>query len=229
MNNSIKINDLPQNERPMEKMIKLGAESLSNAELIAILLRTGTKGENIIALSTRLLSELNGLDGILTANLEDTKKIKGIKNVKACQIIAISELFKRFKTLKSQANDFKVSSPKDVAQFLINEMEFEDQEVLKLILLGTKNNIISIKNVFKGGLNSSVVHPREIFREAVKVGCANIIIAHNHPSGDPTPSREDINISIRIKECGEIMGIKLLDHIIVGKSKYVSLKEKGII
>lgn len=226
---NIKISDIPLNERPMEKLLNYGVDGLSNPELLAILLRTGTKGENVISLSTRLLSNLGDLDGILDASLEDIKAIKGIKDVKACQIIALSELFKRFKTLRSKNNLFKVSSPKDIAELLINEMSYLNQEVLKLILLNTKNNIIKMENIFKGSLNSSIVHPREIFREAVKYGSANIIITHNHPSGDPTPSREDINITNRLKECGEIMGIKLLDHLIIGNNRYFSLKEKGII
>ena len=226
---NIKISDIPLNERPMEKLLNYGVDGLSNPELLAILLRTGTKGENVISLSTRLLANLGDLDGILDASLEDIKAIKGIKDVKACQIIALSELFKRFKTLRSKNNLFKVSSPKDVAELLINEMSYLNQEVLKLILLNTKNNIIKMENIFKGSLNSSIVHPREIFREAVKYGSANIIITHNHPSGDPTPSREDINITNRLKECGEIMGIKLLDHLIIGNDRYFSLKEKGII
>lgn len=229
MSIDVKINDIPENERPMERLIKFGADSLSNAELLAILLRTGTRGENIISISTRLLSQVDGLDGLLNISLDDIKKIRGIKTVKACQLMAMTELFKRFNTLRSQRQEYKITSPKDVADLLINEMNSLNQEVLKLILLNTKNIIIGVKEVFKGSLNTSIVHPREIFSEAVKKGSANIIICHNHPSGDPTPSKEDINLTIRIKQCGELMGIGLLDHIIIGNSKYISLKEKGII
>lgn len=229
MQNNIKINDIPKNERPMEKLLKYGADDLTNAELLAVLLRSGTRGENIISLSTRLLSEVGGLDGLLHINLDEVKKLKGIKDVKACQIVAMMELFKRFRTLKSISNDFKVSSPKDISTLLINEMNNLNQEVLKLILLNTKNIVIGVRDVFKGSLNSSIVHPREIFREAVQRGSANIIICHNHPSGDSTPSKEDINITLRIKQCGDLMGIKLLDHIIIGNNNYISLKEKGII
>ena len=229
MQSNIRINDIPQNERPMEKLLKYGSDDLSNAELLAVLLRSGTRGENIISISTRLLSDVGGLDGLLHINLEEAKKIKGIKDVKACQIIAMIELFKRFRTLRSVTNEFKVSSPKDISKLLINEMNNLNQEVLKLILLNTKNTVIGVKDVFKGSLNSSIVHPREIFREAVQRGSANIIICHNHPSGDPTPSKEDINITLRIKQCGDLMGIGLLDHIIIGNNNYISLKEKGII
>ena len=229
MAENIRVNDIPLNERPVEKLLQFGVESLSNEELIAILLRTGTKGENVIALSKRLLIELDGLDGLLNVSFEEASKIKGIKKVKACQIIAMMELFNRFKTLKSQKENLKISSPKDVSTLLINEMSNFKQEVFKLILLNTKNIIIGTKDVFKGTLNSSIVHPREVFKEAVQRGSANIIVCHNHPSGDPNPSKEDINITIRLKECGRIMGIELLDHIIIGNNKYVSLKEKGII
>lgn len=229
MSNDVKINDIPKNERPMERLIKFGADSLSNAELLAILLRTGTRGENIISISTRLLSQVEGLDGLLNISLDDIKKIRGIKNVKACQLMAMIELFKRFNTLRSQRQEYKITSPKDVADLLINEMNGLNQEVLKLILLNTKNIIIGVKDVFKGSLNTSIVHPREIFSEAVKKGSANIIICHNHPSGDPMPSKEDINLTVRIKQCGELMGIGLLDHIVIGNNKYISLKEKGII
>jgi DNA repair protein RadC len=229
MQNNIKINDIPKNERPMEKLLMYGAEDLSNAELLAVLLRSGTRGENIVSLSTRLLYDVGGLDGLLYINIEEIKKLKGIKDVKACQIIAMVELFKRFRTLKSQKDNFKVSSPKDISMLLVNEMNNLNQEVLKVILLNTKNIVIGIKDVFKGSLNSSIVHPREIFKEAVQRGSANIIICHNHPSGDPTPSKEDIDVTLRIKQCGDLMGIKLLDHIIIGNSNYISLKEKGII
>ncbi|MGL5379376.1 RadC family protein [Clostridium sp.] len=229
MNNSIKISDIPENERPREKLLLSGPESLSDSELLAVILKTGTRGENIISLSTRVLSEVRGLDGLLNISLNDITSIKGIKNSKASQIIAIAELFKRFKTLKAQNKDYKITSPNDVGSLLINEMSALHQEVLKLIMLDTKNKIIGIKDVFKGTLNTSIVHPREIFSEAVKRNCANIIVCHNHPSGDPTPSKDDINITIRLKECGKFMGIELLDHIIVGNGKFISLKEKGIL
>ena len=229
MNNNIKIRDIPAEERPIEKLLLNGPEALNNAELLAVILRTGTKGENVISLSTRLLSEFEGLNGLLNTGLSDIKRIKGIKNIKASQILAMGELFRRFNSLRAIKNNERISSPKDVANLLINEMIDLKQEILKLIMLDTKNNILGIKDVFKGSLNSSIVHPREIFNEALKKSSSSIIICHNHPSGDPTPSKEDINITIRIKECSKIIGIDLLDHIIVGKKKFISLKEKGII
>lgn len=229
MKNNIRVNDIPLNERPIEKLLQFGVNTLSNDELLAILLRTGTRGENVIELSKRLLIELNGLDGLLNVSYEEASKIKGIKKVKACQIIAMMEIFNRVRTLKSKSDEIKISSPKDISTLLINEMANLKQEVFKLILLNTKNIVISTKDIFKGTLNSSIVHPREVFKEAIQRGSVNIIVCHNHPSGDPSPSKEDINITIRLKECGRIMGIELLDHIIIGNNKYVSLKEKGII
>ena len=229
MENNLKIKDMPNNERPKEKLLTYGAEVLSNSELLAIILRTGTVGENVLELSNRLLSELEGLDGILSATFDDITSIKGIKDAKASQILALSELFKRFRTLKAMRKDVKITSPKDIADLLMGEMNDLNQEVLKVILLNTKNIVIGTRDVFKGSLNTSIVHPREIFKQAINKNSASIIICHNHPSGDPTPSQEDINITLRIKECGNIIGIKLLDHIIIGKNKFISLKEKGLI
>lgn len=226
---SLKIKDIPQDERPKEKLLTYGAETLSNSELLALILRTGTKGENVLELSGRLLGELEGLDGILKANFNDIVLIKGIKEGKASQILALAELFKRFKTLKSMRKDVKITSPRDLADLLMGEMNELNQEILKAILLSTKNTIIGVKDIFKGSLNTSVVHPREIFKEAINKNSASIIISHNHPSGDPTPSKEDINITLRVKECGNIIGIPLIDHIIIGNNKFVSLKERGLI
>lgn len=228
MDNNLKIMDIPISERPIEKLINFGAETLNNQELLAVILRCGTKGQNILTLSDRILSEVNGLNGILNITYDEIKKIKGIKTVKASQILALGELFRRFNTLKADRK-ITINSPKDIAEMLMIEMANLNQEILKLIILNSKNKIIKIKDVFKGTLNSSLVHPREIYCEAIKSSGASIIICHNHPSGDPTPSEEDINITLRLIECGKIIGINLLDHIIVGDKKYLSLKEKGII
>ncbi|EEH99180.1 DNA repair protein RadC [Clostridium tertium] len=229
MNNSIKVIDIPKEERPIEKLLINGPEILSNAELLAVILRTGTRGENVISLSTRILSEFDGLNGLLDIGISEITSIKGIKNIKASQILAIGELFRRFNSLNLIREGNSISSPRDIAKLLINEMMSLKQEILKLIMLDTKNNIIGIKDVFKGSLNTSIVHPREIFKEALKKSSSSIIICHNHPSGDPTPSKEDINITLRLKECSKIIGVDLLDHLIIGKGKFVSLKEKGII
>ena len=229
MDNYLRICDIPKGERPIEKLLMYGAESLNNQELLAIILRCGAKGESVLSLSDRILNSVGGLDGLMNISYYDVTKLKGIKNVKSAQILALVELFKRFQTLRSTKEKVSINNPSDIAKLLVNEMSTLKQEVLKLIVLSTKNTVLREKDVFKGSLNSSIVHPREIYCEAIKYGGAAIIICHNHPSGDPTPSKEDINVTLRIKECGKIIGINLLDHIIIGDKKYVSLKEKGII
>lgn len=229
MNKNLIIKNMPQYEKPKEKLLTYGAETLNNSELLAIILGNGIKGENAVELSNRILNEFNNLDGILTAEYKDIISIRGIKSGKASQIMALSELFKRFRTLKAGRRDVKITSPKDLADLLMGEMSCLNQEVLKVITLSTKNIIIEVKDVFKGSLNNSIIHPREIFKRAISNHSASIIICHNHPSGDPTPSSEDINITLRIKDCGRIIGIPLIDHIIIGNNKFISLKEKGLI
>lgn len=227
MEKTLKIMDLPQNERPREKLLRYGSEILSNAELLAIILRTGSSSENIINLSNRILKETGGLNGVLSCSIEELLKLKGIGEAKATQLLAIAELLKRFKSFQS-GEQYKISQPKDAADYIMNDMRYLKQEHLKVIMLNTKNIVLSVKNVSIGSLNSSIVHPREVFCEAIKKSSASVIICHNHPSGDPTPSGEDIALTSRIKECGKLLGIELLDHIIIGDGVYVSLKEKGI-
>ena len=226
---NLKVMDLPLNERPEEKLFLYGAEALSNTELIALILRCGSKKESVLGLSTRVLESVNGLNGMISAGAEDFLHINGIKRAKASKLIALCELAKRINSYRGTSEEIKVTEPRIIADILMNEMQNLPQEVLKLIILNTKNVVISIREVFKGSLNSSIVHPREIFSEALKKNAASIIICHNHPSGDPTPSKEDVNITLRLKECGKIMGIELLDHIIIGNRSYTSLKEKSII
>lgn len=228
MNDALKIMDLPESERPRERLLKFGAEALSNAELLAIILRTGSAKENILSLSNRILKETEGLNGLLTTSSEDFLNLRGIGSAKAAQLLALAEISKRFNSFKS-GDQYKITQPKDAAELLMNSMRNLKQEHLKVIMLNTKNIVISINDVSVGSLNSSIVHPREVFCEAIKRSSASIIISHNHPSGDPSPSGEDINITERIKECGKIIGIELLDHIIIGDGCYVSLKEKGLV
>lgn len=228
MTYNLKLKDIPSTERPVEKLLKYGPDKLSNSELLAIILRTGIKGENILTLSNRIIAEFNGLEGLLNVGIGEITSIKGIKESKGSQILALVELAKRINSL-NRSNNQKVTSPKDIAEMLMAEMKFLKQEVLKLVMLNTKNIVISIKDIFIGSLNTAVIHPREIYKEAIKNSSASIIICHNHPSGDPTPSKEDVDSTIRLKESGKIIGIDLLDHIIVGNNKYISLKEKGII
>ncbi|HII4512916.1 RadC family protein [Clostridium perfringens] len=227
MSNNIRINEIPSGERPREKLLFYGAQFLSNEELLAIILRTGNRDSNVVELSYRIIHSVGGLNGLFKASAKELMKVKGVKEAKATQILAMCELYKRFKV--SELTQVKISKPSDVAELVLDELRMLRQEVLILITLDTKNKVISKKEIFKGGLNSSLVHPREIFREAVKDSAASIIICHNHPSGDPTPSRDDINITTRLKECGKMMGIELLDHLIIGDNRFISLKEKDIL
>jgi DNA repair protein RadC len=218
---------MPKDERPREKLLNRGVKALSDAELLALLLRTGTKDESALKLSERLLADVNGVGGIFNTPIEVLMKIKGIKEAKASQLIAACELYDR--AANEKRDSLQIKSAKDVVDLIGHNFFKDNQEVVRLLCLNTKNNIISTKEVFKGSLNSSIVHPREIFKEAINFSAASIILCHNHPSGDPTPSIEDINITKRIKSCGEIIGIELLDHVILGRNKFISLKEKGII
>jgi DNA repair protein RadC len=228
MEKALRIMDLPESERPREKLIRYGAETLSNGELLAIILRTGNSNENIVNLSNRILKESGGLNGLLISSSEDFLSLRGIGEAKAAQLLALAEISKRFKSFRS-GDEYKISQPKDAADLVMESMRHLKQECLKVIMLNTKNIVITIKDASLGSLNSSIVHPREVFCEAIKKSSASIIISHNHPSGDPTPSSEDINLTHRIKECGKLIGIELLDHIIIGDGCYVSLKEKGIL
>ncbi|MEQ8153767.1 MAG: DNA repair protein RadC [Clostridiaceae bacterium] len=229
MGKTLKVMDLPENERPEEKLFLYGAETLTNIELLALILRCGTKNESVMDVSFKILESVNGLNGMITAGAEDFLKIRGIKKAKASRLMALCELAKRINSYRGASGEIRISEPKAAADLLMNEMSNLPQEVLMLVILNTKNVVISIKEIFRGTLNSSIVHPREVFSEALKNNAASIIICHNHPSGDPSPSKEDINITLRLKECSKIMGIDLLDHIIIGKNTYVSLKEKSII
>lgn len=228
MEEKIKIMDLPKNERPREKLLRYGTESLTNSELLAVILRTGTKKENILDLCSKLIKLKGGINGLLNMSIEDITNIKGIGTAKGAQILAVVELSKRFKTYKS-GNEYKISSPKEAASYVMESMRYMKQECLRVIMLNTKNVVIFQKDVSIGSLNSSIVHPREVYCEAIRKSCASIIICHNHPSGDPTPSEEDINVTNRLKECGRLLGIELIDHIIIGNGRYTSLKEKGIL
>lgn len=224
----LKIKDLPENERPRERLLRYGPEMLSNVELLAVLLGCGSKNENIMSLSSRIIHKKGGLSGIMKSSLEDFVDIKGIGNAKASKLLAVIELSKRLNSFKDGDN-YKISNSKDAASLVMGEMQSLNQENLVVVMLNTKNIVINVKTVFVGSLNSSIVHPREVFSDAIKKSSASIIICHNHPSGDPSPSEEDIKVTYRLSKCGEILGIDLLDHLIIGNGKYISLKEKGIL
>lgn len=229
INQSYTIKDLPLNERPREKLYRYGVKSLSNSELIAVIIRTGNKGDTAIQLAERIISlDDRGIGFLSDATIEELTDVKGIGNCKAAQLLAAIELGKRISAHKREDN-IRISSPNDITDLLMEEMRYLKREYFKIAILDTKNQIITIENISIGNLNSSIVHPREVFNRAIKRSANSIILVHNHPSGDPTPSSEDINITNRLIEAGGILGIKVLDHIIIGDNKYISFKERNII
>lgn len=226
-NNTMK--SMAKEERPYEKCSRFGASNLTNIELLAVLLRTGTKGINSMQLAEKLLNPTFAAQGILNIHqwtLEQLLQMKGIGKVKAIQILCLSELAKRLS--KAQAHStLNFNTPASIAKYYMEDMRHNRQESMKLLLLNTKTRLIGETDISKGTVNSVVVSPRELFVEALQKNAVSIIMLHNHPSGDPTPSREDILISKRILDAGQLIGIELLDHIIIGDNCYISLKEKG--
>lgn len=225
------IKEMPQNERPQEKMMRYGSESLSDAELIGIIIRTGTReatsvevGRNVMENFNNDLTRFYQMD---FRELERNKNLKGIGAVKACQIKAAIELGIRVN--RKNPITFKISSPESIADLLMNDMQFLKQEIFKIILLDTKNRVINVENITTGTLNASLVHPREVFVKAIKQHAAAIILVHNHPSGDPEPSQEDKSITKRLVEAGELLGISVLDHIIIGRGEFLSFKQEKLI
>lgn len=225
------IKEMYLEDRPYEKCERFGAENLTDAELLAVLLRTGTRGETSLELAHHLLHPEFGGEGILNIHkwtFDRLMKVRGIGKVKAIQILCLSELSKRIaKTAATEGLDF--SSPRTIAEYYMEDMRHRSKEVLKLLLLNTKAKLISENNISVGTADMALVSPREIFLEALQKNASSVILLHNHPSGDPTPSREDVRITKRVYEAGAMIGIELLDHIVIGNNCYVSLKEKGVI
>lgn len=224
----ISINNLIEDDKPREKLLKFGVKSLSEYELIAILLRSGTPQEDVLNLSKKLWIYLSKLQSISDLTMSDLMSINGIGVSKASIILSAIELAKRF-NLRESIGEFSIENPRSVANIFVNTLNDDMKEHFYVLLLNTKNKIISWDEISKGDLNSSIVHPREVFKYALKNSANSIICLHNHPSGDTTPSKEDIEITKRLVEVGNLVGIRLLDHIIIGGNSYVSLREKGII
>ncbi|WP_203229725.1 RadC family protein [Filibacter tadaridae] len=220
------IRDVHIADRPRERMINQGAASLSNQELIAILLRTGTKDESVLVLANRILSSFDKIQDLKDATIEEMMSVKGVGKAKAVQLLAAAEIGKRLYRKHSEGR-YTIRSPEDAASFLMTDMSSLTQEHFVVLFLNVKNEVLHKQTIFIGSLNSSIVHPRDIFREAVKRSAASIIVAHNHPSGNPSPSPEDIEVTKRLIEAGSIMGIELIDHVIIGDHRFISLKEKG--
>jgi DNA repair protein RadC len=222
-----RIREMPSEERPRERLIQYGADVLSLSELLAILLRTGTEQRSAVALADYLLAQFDGIRGVSRASIEELGKIHGIGPAKAAQIKAAIEFGRRLVASDPQERP-KIRSPRDVYDLLGPSLRDEGREHFIALLLDTKNGVLRQKTVSVGDLSSAVVHPREVFLEAVRHSAASMIVAHNHPSGDPTPSSEDIAVTRRLQEAGELLGIAILDHIIIGDGRFISLKEQGL-
>ncbi len=221
------IKELPEDQRPRERLIREGPESLSDAELLAILLRTGIKGTSAVHLATWLLAEYKGLTGLIKASAGELKRKKGVGLSKACQIKAALEVGRRAYKV-SRLEKRKIRTAQDVADLIMSEMRFLDREHLRVLLLDTKNQVMKVTNVSVGTLNASLAHPRECFKEAVREGAAAVIFVHNHPSGDPKPSPEDIALTKQLVDAGRVLNIDVLDHIIIGDGLFTSLRECGL-
>lgn len=221
------IRDLPQSERPRERLRDYGAPALSTAELLAIILRNGTAGENVVALATRLLARYGGLPGLARAGFRDLMAEHGLGEAKASELKAALELGKR---LAASGPDERpvITSSRDVANLLLAEMSMLDQESLRVLLLNTKSAVLSTTEVVRGSVNTAQVRTAEVFREAIRSNAVAIIVVHNHPSGDPTPSADDIAITKEIARAGQLLGIDVLDHVIMGQGRYLSMREHHV-
>lgn len=223
----IRIKDLPKFERPRERLIRFGPQALNNSELLAILLRTGTKQENVLELSNKLLIKYD-LSKLSEVNAAELKNIYGIGEAKACQLVAAFELTKRLDAYPKK-NKQKITTTSDVAKLLMKRLQHAKKENFYAIFLDVRHNLIKCKRIFTGTVNSNAIFPREVFKEALAESAAAVIFVHNHPSGDPTPSQEDIAVTNQMIELGNMMGVEVLDHVVIGNRNYASLKEANVI
>jgi len=221
------IKDLPLEERPRERLMKYGAASLSEAELLAIILRVGTVQENVIDLSKRILRE-HSLKDICQLGITELKRYRGINDAKACQLLACAELASRIYASQAQLKA-RVDSSKDVYELIYPELRFTKKEQFYCLYLDTRNSLIRKELVSVGNLNTSVIHPREIFRSAIKESANSVILAHNHPSGNPEPSKDDLEITKLLVNAGKLMGIQVLDHVVIGDGIYISMADRALV
>ena len=221
------IRDMPEGERPRERLAQYGADALKNSELIAILLRTGMKGESVVNMSDRLLAQFKGLERMGRASISELCALDGISEAKACQLLAAFELGRRLVSLTPEERP-TINSPRDVYNLLGADMRYRDQEHLRVLLVSTNSEVVGNLEIYKGTVNSAAVRVAEVLKPAVLENAPSIIVAHNHPSGDPTPSGPDIMITRQIKQAAELMDIELLDHIVIGGQTFVSMKDRGL-
>ena len=225
--NTYRIRDLDSSDRPRERLAQHGPGALTNAELIAILLRVGIEGENAVQMGQRLLNKYGGIRGLHRADYAMLIEEHGLGEAKVSTLKAAIELGRRL-SLEDPEERPSINSPGDAAALVQFEMQALEKEHLKVILLDTRNRVIEIREVYRGSLNASVVRVSEVFTPAVRINAASVLVVHNHPSGDPTPSPEDVAITKRLVEAGKLMEIEVLDHLIIGQGRYVSMKEKGL-
>jgi len=225
---SFTIHDLPISERPRERLQKLGIGALSAQEILALILGRGIAGESVMVTAQRLLSQFGNLKGIAGASVEELSQVKGIGVAKASQIKAAFELANRLEGYAEAGDKPLVKTPEDIVALVKGRLKDKKKEHFLALLLDTRNRLIKVSEISVGSLETSVVHPREVFKEAISASAASVIFVHNHPSGDPEASEDDIKLTKRLAEAGEIVGIDVLDHIIIGDKKYLSLKREGL-
>jgi len=221
------IRDMPSSERPRERLRRMGASTLSNAELLAIILRTGAAGENVVAQATRLLSRFNGLTGLARASVGELCAEHAIGEAKASQVLAALELGRRLLATHPDERPV-VRTPEDIANLLLADMALLEQEHLRVVLLNTRNQVLAAPEVYKGTVNATHVRISDLFRDAVREGCPSIIVVHNHPSGDPTPSADDVAMTRQVAEAGALLNIDVLDHVVLARNGFVSLRERHL-
>jgi len=222
------IRDLPTDERPRERLERFGPGSLGTPELLAIILRVGNARVSALQLAQQLIVHCEGLRGVAAASVQELSEIPGIGLAKACQLKAAFELGKRL-AVSSESPRPIISSPLDAVNLVMEEMRYYPEEHFKTFFLDTRHQVLGFEETTKGTLNASVVHPREVFKPAIARMASAVLMAHNHPSGDPTPSKEDLALTARLIQTGEVIGIPVIDHLIIGDGRYVSMKDKGII
>jgi DNA repair protein RadC len=226
-NASYRLSDMPPDERPRERLSRVGPQSLSQAELIAILLRTGVPGENVLEIAHRLLHDFNGLAGLHRASFDELCSQHGVGPAKAAQLKAAIELGNRLR-LETPDEQPSIHSPGDAAALVSYEMSALEQEELRVMLLDTRNRVQKIEMVYRGSLSQSQVRVGELFKSAIRANAAAVIIIHNHPSGDPTPSPDDVAVTRQIIQAGKLLDVDVLDHLVIGRGRFVSLKERGL-
>ncbi len=221
------VKEMPEDERPRERMERVGPQALSTAELLALILRTGVKDENVLTMATRLLMQYNGLAGLARAEFVQLAAERGMGRAKTAQVLAALELGRRLMA-ESPEERFQIRAPQDAANLVMPLLGHKEQEHFMVLYLDTRNRVLDQEILYKGSLNTSLVRVAEVFRGAVRRNCAGVVIAHNHPSGDPTPSAEDIILTRRLVEAGKLLEVEVLDHVVIGHNRFVSLRERAL-